>query len=407
MTENKKKWYKSEAGVKSIILLTVLIDVVGMGVIIPVLPFYVESFGVSSFVVTLLFSAFAFFSFISGPFLGALSDRIGRRPVLIMSIASTALGWFVFAGAKSVWVLFLGRIIDGLAAGNFPIAQSYLVDIAKSDKERTSNLGLIGAVFGIGFIIGPAIGATLGTISPALPFWFVGTLATLNVIGAYFFLPETLHQKVVGKKIPINPLIPLLKASKDKVLRSRYVAWFLFGTAFAGMQAIFALFTKTVFGFSPTATGYLFTSMGVILVLNQGFALKKIWLKYFNEADLEVWFFAVMIVGFILLDLKILVFFAVGLILTTVGQSTLRVVISSSVAGAAGQARRGEVMGIMASIISASMIAGPLIAGALFEINVSYPYIFSAMSLLVAFFIMKKCCVNEKIVEQENVEVLG
>ncbi|EKE19552.1 MAG: tetracycline resistance protein [uncultured bacterium] len=392
---------------KAIILLTVLIDVIGIGVIVPTMPFYVESLGASSFVIALLFSVFALFSFVSGPFLGTLSDRIGRRPVLIISIASTALGWFVFASAHSIAILFLGRIIDGLAAGNFPIAQSYLVDIAKTDKERTTNLGLIGAVFGVGFIIGPMIGASLGAISPALPFWFVGGLATLNMIGAYFFLPETHHEKSVGKKIPINPMIPIVGAMKDRALRSRYLVWFIFGTAFAGMQSIFALFAKEVFGFSATASGYLFTAMGVILVINQGFALKKVWLKYFNEVSLEVWFFVVMIAGFVLLDLKIFSLFAVGLLLTTVGQSTLRVVMSSSVAGVAGPSRRGEVLGIMASIMSVSMIVGPLVAGGLFEINVQLPYLLNAGLLTVAFVIMKKCCGTEKISEMESVEVVG
>lgn len=262
---------------KIIILLAVLIDVVGLGIIIPILPYYVESFGVSTFVVTLLFSVFALFSFVSGPFLGALSDKIGRRPVMIMSIASTAIGWFVFASAHAVWVLFLGRIIDGMAAGNFPIAQSYLVDIAKDDKERTTNLGLIGAIWGIGLIIGPAIGATLGAISPVLPFWIVGSLASLNVIGAYFFLPETHNNRAHHQKaISMNPLLPIVTAVKDRVLRPRYMAWFLFGIAFAGMQSIMALFMKSAFGFSATATGYVFTGMGIVLVINQAFALNKI-----------------------------------------------------------------------------------------------------------------------------------
>ncbi|KKP97477.1 MAG: Major facilitator superfamily [Candidatus Moranbacteria bacterium GW2011_GWE1_36_7] len=393
--------------VKIIIVLTVLVDVIGLGIIIPVLPFYVESFGVSSFVVTLLFSVFAFFSFISSPFLGALSDRIGRRPVLIASIVSTALGWFVFASANAVWVLFLGRVIDGIAAGNFPIAQSYLLDIAKNDKERTTNLGLIGAVFGIGFMVGPVIGATLGGISPALPFWFVGFLAMFNAIGAYFFLPETNHNKDTVKKIIINPFVPLFGAMKDDALRSRYLAWFLFGIAFAGMQSIFALFAMKVFGFSATTTGYLFTAMGVILVVNQGFALKRIWLKYFKEVDLEIWFFVVMILGFIFLDLKIFTLFVFGLFLTTVGQSTLRVVMSSGIASVAGAQKRGEVMGIMASIMSVSMIIGPLVAGALFVRNVQWPFLLNILLLLTAFFIMKKCCINEKIVTQENVEVIA
>jgi MFS family permease len=393
---------------KIIILLTVLIDVVGLGIIIPVLPYYVESFGVSDFVVTLLFSAFALFSFVSGPFLGALSDKIGRRPILIVSIASTAIGWFVFASAQSVWILFLGRIIDGAAAGNFPIAQSYLVDIAKTDKERTTNLGLIGAVFGIGFIIGPAIGSALSTISPAMPFWFVGCLATINVIGALFFLPETHHKREsMQKKIPINPMIPIVRAFGDSRLRGRYLAWFLFGTAFAGLQSVLALFTKSVFNFSAVTTGYLFTGMGIVLVINQAVALKKIWLRFFNEIDLEIWFFAVMALGFILADLKILWLFAIGIFFTTLGQSTLRVVMSSGVAGVAGELRRGEVMGIMASIMSVSMIVGPLLAGALFEKNVQFPFMVSVILLVLAFFIVKRSHNGAKIQQEVEIQTIA
>lgn len=159
---------------KLIILFTVFVDVIGIGVIIPILPFYVESFGASPLMVGLLFGVYSFFSFFSGPLLGSFSDRRGRRPVLIISILSSAIGWLVFASAKSIFFLFLGRIIDGLAVGNFSTAQSYLSDIAKNDKERTTNLGLVGAIFGIGFIIGPMLGGFLGSISETLPFWFVG-----------------------------------------------------------------------------------------------------------------------------------------------------------------------------------------------------------------------------------------
>ncbi|MEI7621119.1 MAG: MFS transporter [Candidatus Moraniibacteriota bacterium] len=392
---------------KVIIVLTVLIDVLGIGVIIPVLPFYVESFGVSSFVVALLFATFALFSFVSGPFLGALSDRIGRRPVLILSIASTALGWFVFASANAVWVLFLGRIIDGMAAGNFPIAQSYLVDIAKDDKERTTNLGIIGAVFGIGLIVGPFLGALLGAISPVLPFWFVGALALLNMIGAWFFLPETHHQRgKFDKKIEINPFLPLLRATKDKIMRLRYLAFFLYGTAFALMNGIFSLFVKEVFDFSAAQIGYFFAGMGIILVFNQTIFLKKIWLKYFTEKQLEVWFFPVMAGSFLLMDFHNLVSFVLGCVLITLAQSTLRVVLSSAMAASAGE-RRGEVMGTASSIVSASMVVGPLLGGALFARNFHWPFLFSAVLLILAFWLAEGYCKNEKITQSERVDVLG
>lgn len=384
-----QKLVRRIGGEKIIIVLTVFIDVLGLGIIIPILPFYVESFGVSAFAVTALFSVFSLFSFVSAPMLGALSDKIGRRPVLILSIASTAAGWFVFASAHMVWVLFLGRIIDGLAAGNFPIAQSYLADIAGSDKERTANLGIIGAVFGIGFIVGPAIGAVLSAVSPAFPFYFVGALATVNMIGAFFFLPET-HKNLDGqKKISLNPFSPLMRAARDKLLRSRYSAWFLFGIAVAGMQSVLALYLNNVYGFDSKAVGVVFTATGIIMVLNQGFLLRHFWLKKFKESFLEVWIFLFYAVGFLFAALPFKILFLFGLLIGALAQPILRVIMSSRSAGIAGEKRRGEALGIMASALSLSMIGGPLLAGFLFEIKPFLPFLVSAAALLAAFFTMK------------------
>ncbi len=275
---------------KLIILLTVLIDVLGIGIIIPVLPFYVESFGASAFIVTLLFATFSLFSFFSAPLLGALSDRIGRRPVLIVSIASTAIGWLVFAAATNIYWLFFGRIIDGLAAGNFPIAQSYLLDIAKTDKERTTNLGLIGAIFGIGLIIGPLLGGVLSQISLSFPFWFVGGLALFNMIMALFSLPETNKNINKNQKISLNPFTPIIKSFSNADLRPRLIAWFLFGLALAGQQSILALYLANGFKFNSFLISLVMGGTGIILVLNQAIFLKKIWLKYFSEEKLIIFF---------------------------------------------------------------------------------------------------------------------
>lgn len=392
---------------KVIIIFTVLLDVIGLGIVIPILPFYVQNFGATPFETTLLFSVFALCSFISSPFLGALSDKIGRRPVLILSMISTAVGWFVFANANAIWILFIGRIIDGMAAGNFPIAQSYLVDLARNEKERTTNLGLIGAVFGIGFILGPGVGATLSSVSPSFPFWIVGSLATLNVIAAFFFLPETHHNLDSKKKLRFNPLIPLAQAVKDKILLPRYTAWFLFGLSFSAMQSVFSLYVHDRFGFSAQVAGYLFMGMGVVMVFNQTYGLQNIWLKYFKERTLEIWFFLLMAMGFLFADLGIFGFFLVGIFMITLAQSTLRVVMSSGVAGAAGSGRRGEVLGIMASIVSAAMIVGPMIAGVLFQLNIILPFLLDVLLLLAAFLIMIKFSPKEKLSETANVDVLG
>ncbi len=374
---------------KIIIVLTVLIDVLGLGIIIPVLPFYVESFGASAFTLTMLFSVYALFSFVSGPFLGALSDRIGRRPVLIASIFSTAVGWFVFASAHALWVLFLGRIIDGMAAGNLPITQSYLVDIARNDKERTTNLGIIGAVFGIGFIIGPAIGGALSSISHPLPFFFVGGLALLNVFGALLFLPESLRHMDKEKEMVFNPFRPLVNAVTDKPLRSRYAAWFFFGLAFSGMQSVFALYMGKVFGFNVAMVGTIYTCMGIVIFLNQTFLLRIFWLRLFTEPSLEVWPFLSNAVGLLLLMVPSLFFLVSGIIFYVFSQSLLRVTVASRAAGIAGNRRRGEVLGIMSSVLSAAMIGGPLLAGLLFDIVPFLPFAACALAFVTGFVIMK------------------
>ncbi len=375
---------------KLVIILTVLIDVLGMGIVIPVMPFYLQNFGASPLTITLLFSVFSLCAFLSSPILGALSDKIGRRPVLLISILSTAIGWFVFASANVLWILFLGRIIDGLAAGNIPTAQSYLSDLSKTDKERSANLGMIGAIFGIGFIVGPAIGAVLALVSPSFPFWFVGVLATINLIAAYFFLPESHHNRNQDSKISLNPVRPIAGAFKDKALRSRYLAWFLYGMGLAAQQAIFALYLNWRFGFTAAITGYIMTAMGIALVIKQGFLLKNFWLKKFKESTIEVWFFLAAAISFLILIAPSFVIFSIGLIIMITTQSVIRVVMSSRAAGIAGHQRRGEVMGIMSSVLSASMVVGPLVAGLLSQTHKLMPFIFAAFSIFLAFIVMKR-----------------
>lgn len=377
---------------KLIIILTVFIDVLGMGIIIPILPFYVESFGASALTLTMLFSVFSLCSFLSAPVLGALSDRIGRRPVLILSIASTAIGWFVFASAHAVWILFLGRIIDGMAAGNFPIAQSYFGDMAKNSKERAANLGSIGAIFGIAFILGPLFGSLLSLVSRSFPFWFAGGLATLNVIGAFFFLPETHHDRNLEGKVNLNPFSPLWRAAKDAALRARYVAWFFFGLATSMLYSVFALYVGSQFGLKPAFIGFFYAGMGVLMAFNQGFLLRNFWLKRFKESSLEVWLFLSFAVAFMLMGLSNVILFVLGMLVNVFSQSTLRVVVSSRASGIAGSQRRGEVMGIMSSVLSAAMVAGPAIAGLVFDKHPSLPFLFGAASLLAAFAVMQRCC---------------
>jgi DHA1 family tetracycline resistance protein-like MFS transporter len=372
---------------KLLILLTVFIDIVGIGIVIPILPFYVERFSSSPMLITSLFAVYALCSFFSAPVIGALSDRVGRRPMLIASIFSTAIGWFVFAAAGNILFLFIGRIIDGVMAGNFPIAQSYLSDIARDDKERTANLGLIGAVFGVALIVGPFLGGVLAQLGHTVPFWFVGCLALFNAILALFILPET-HKGAGGRRISINPFIPIVHAVRDVQVRSNYAAWFLFGLAIASYQAVFALYLRDIFRFDEFTGGVLFGLVGVVIVFNQGLAMKHVWLRYFKEPVLELGMLAVFAVGFLLLSTTAFTVFCIALLFTTFGQSVLRVVMTSQVVGYASPARRGEVLGIMSSITGLSMTVSPFISGVLYEKYVALPFFVSAAYLAAAFVIL-------------------
>ena len=317
---------------KAIIIFTVFLDVLGLGVIIPVLPYYVESFNVSGIVITSLFAVFALCSFFSAPILGMISDRKGRRPVLLVSLASSAIGWLVFAFSTSIFGLFLGRIIDGLAAGNISTAQNYLIDISKDHKERTKNLGLIGAIFGVGFIIGPLVGGALSSISMKLPFIIVGVMALLNTVFAYFFLPETNHERST-EKFSLNPFSLIMKALKDKKVLPLYVAWLLFGIAISLNQSIFALYIAKVFSWTVIASGLLMALIGVIISINQAFFLNKVWLRYFKESALIIWTLIPCAIGYFIMAMPFKFAFIVGLVVTAFGQSILRVVMTSQTIG--------------------------------------------------------------------------
>lgn len=373
---------------KLIIIFTVLIDVIGIGIIIPVMPAYVESFNVSAFVVTLLFSVFSLFSFLSSPLLGVLSDKYGRRPILMASILSTSIGWFVFAGAPSLLFIFLGRILDGLAAGNFSTAQSAIADLSTDAKDRTANLGMVGAIFGLGFLVGPLIGGLLSKVSTAFPFWFVGGLSLLNFILAYFFLPETNKNLDRTKQIHWNPVKPIIVALQDLKLRRLYIIWFLFNMIAIGANSVFALYLMEQFGFGAYETGLFFTGVGLVIAFNQGFALKHFWLKKFTEKQLIILMFLLFSVGFGLMAYPSLRVFILGVVCMAFGQSVLRVAITSEIMGEADETERGQATGALTGVMSVASVIAPLYGGALLEVRHYAPFLLAAVLGLLALTVI-------------------
>lgn len=375
---------------KIIILSTVFVDILGFGIVIPILPFYLTEFGASPLTITILFSVYSFCAFLSAPLLGSLSDRIGRRPVLLLSIFSTSIGWFIFASAISIPFLFLGRIIDGIAAGNFTTAQSYLIDISQNDeKERIKNLGIIGATFGIGFILGPMVGGVLSTVSHAFPFYFAGSMALTNGIFAFFFLKESNHNRNT-EKFQYNPFDRLLNAYNNLALRPLYLKWFLFSVSVVIVQTIFALYAQNVFNYNSLHTGILFTVLGLVIALNQIFLLNKFWIRHFSENSLEQIMLSFAIIGLLLAATQNFCLFLASLPLLGTSQSVYRVIIANRAINKCDPKMKGEVMGIITSIMTGAMVIVPIAAGALFQINMSYPFIIGAGFAVIAFLLSYK-----------------
>src|ERR1700704_2144343 len=227
-----------------IIFLTIFVNLVGFGIIIPLLPFYAQTFGASPLVVGLLFAVFSLCQLTAAPALGDLSDRYGRRPILIFSLAGTVVSFVMLALAHSLAMLFAARIVDGLSGGNISTARAYVADVTEP-KDRARAYGLIGAAFGLGFIFGPALSGVLAKVSYTAPIWAAAAMTLAATALAWFWLPETVHRAQAGTGLPFRSLPELLRRP---ILRRVLVIDFVYWFAFAIFQTTFALFAAIRFG---------------------------------------------------------------------------------------------------------------------------------------------------------------
>jgi DHA1 family tetracycline resistance protein-like MFS transporter len=255
-----------------IIFLTIFVNLVGFGIIIPLLPYYAETFGASPVVVGLLFAVFSLCQLVAAPVLGDLSDRYGRRPVLVFSLAGTVISFVMLAVAHSVAMLFAARIVDGLSGGNISTARAYVADVTEP-KDRARAYGLIGAAFGLGFILGPALSAVLSHISYTAPIWAAAAVTLVATIMAWFWLPETVHRAHAGTGNPFRSLPGLLTRPP---IRRVLVIDFLYWCSFAVFQTTFALFAARRFDFGVAKTGYVFAAFGILGALIQGGLIRTV-----------------------------------------------------------------------------------------------------------------------------------
>src|SRR5262245_9386372 len=283
------------------IFLIVLVDVLGLTIILPLLPFYAESLGARPSTVGLLVSAYAICQLLAGPPLGQLSDRVGRRPVLLVSQMGTCIGFLILAYARSLWVVFLARIIDGLTAGNLTVAQAYIADVSDAEN-RARSFGIIGIAFGLGFFIGPGISGFLAQFSNTYPIFAAAGLSLTSILCTYFLLPSVVPHPHPELEKGLSRWSSLTQSFKDKQLGPLLWQFFSFTFAFSIFFSGFALFAERRFihnglPFGTKEVGYVLAFSGLIGVLIQGGGIGSL-VKAFGENRLVQMGFATMAAGF-------------------------------------------------------------------------------------------------------------
>jgi DHA1 family tetracycline resistance protein-like MFS transporter len=348
------------------LFLIVFIDLLGFGVILPLLPFYAESFGASPTLIGLLVASYAAAQLIGAPVLGRISDRVGRKPVLLISLAGTFIGFLMLGFANSLVMLFASRIIDGFTGGNISVAQAYITDIT-DESNRAKGLGLLGAAFGLGFIIGPALGGTLSVYGYALPAFVAAGLSLVSILGVLLFLPESLTAEArnafADRDRPKFSLQNLWQAINRPRVGPILNVRFFYGLAFATFQTIFPLYAQVKLGLDARSTGFVLAYVGILVVFFQGFLVG--WLAArFNEYRLI--FLATLIMTVTLFawavapnTLAILIILAP----MAFAAGTLNTLLNSTLSKAVYPEEVGGTLGISASLESLTRVISPSAGG--------------------------------------------
>jgi DHA1 family tetracycline resistance protein-like MFS transporter len=362
-----------------IIFLTIFVNLVGFGIIIPLLPYYAQTFGASPVIVGLLFAVFSLCQLAAAPALGDLSDRHGRRPILIFSLAGTVISFVMLAVAQSVTMLFAARIVDGLSGGNISTARAYVADVTEP-KDRARAYGLIGAAFGLGFILGPALSGILSRVSYTAPIWAAAGLTLAATVMAWLWLPETVHRAHAGVGNPFRYLPDLVKRP---LVRRVLVIDFIYWCAFAVFQTMFALLVAQRFGFDAARTGYLFAGFGVLGAIIQGGLIRSVVRRLGDKRTFMVGV-ALGAIGLIAAAVvRTPAMFIVALVPVALGIGFGHPTMSSLVSLVAKGDEQGRVQGAASAVESLGRTVGPVWGSAsLQHIGESVPYVSAAILLL-------------------------
>ncbi len=376
----------------AILLLTIFIDLLGFGIVIPILPNYAKELGGSAMWTGIISGVYALCAFISTPTWGALSDRYGRRPLLLGTILFSTVAYILFAFSTTLLILFISRVIAGLGSGNIGVAQAYMSDVTAPEK-RTKTMGLIGAAFGMGFILGPPIG---GFIAADLGFAWIGyitaMLCVLNFILAYFLLDESLVEKKI-KKIQIIPWKEFKNHFAVKQRASIFIYNFLYVTAFSMFQITATLLWEDKYGYNEKQRGYLFMFIGLCSAIVQG-GLIATFKKVFTEKKLI--FFGSILMGVSILSIPFMSknmfipFQLIALGVMTIANGAIGPSVLSTLSLTAVSNEQGSLMGVHQSIGALARFAGPLLGSMLYAFDLHMPYVIACIILISCLLLIQQ-----------------
>jgi MFS transporter, DHA1 family, tetracycline resistance protein len=391
------------------IFLIVLVDILGLTIILPLLPFYAEKLGATAQQATLLVSVYAVCQLVAGPLLGRMSDRTGRKPLLLVSQVGTFIGFLILANAWALWVVFAARIIDGLTAGNLSLAQAYIADVT-APKDRARSFAVIGIAFGIGFLVGPGLSGFLSGYGYHWPIYAAAALSLTSIVCTATLLPanpplpegvsregaEDAPAGPGGARLSILAWGQYAQYFRRPGLASLLLQFFAFTIAFASFTSGFALFAERRFSwhahpFGPKEVGYVFAYSGFLGIILQGGLIGRL-VKRFGEAALVRAGFLAATVGYALLGAA----HGVALLLAAAtisafGNGVLRPALTSLITQQVSRREQGTVLGLNQSLLSIGQIAGPALAGALIGRGflASWAF-FAALVVMVGLLLSRK-----------------
>ncbi|EAD5705900.1 MFS transporter [Listeria innocua] len=381
-------------------LISVFLCGMGFSIIMPVVPFlvapYVSNSSEQALMVTLLTSVYALCVFFAAPGLGALSDRFGRRPVLLICFIGSAIGYFVFGLGGALWVLFLGRIIEGITGGSISTLFAFFADITP-EEQRTKYFGWVSAAAGAGAALGPAFGGVIAHFGYAMPFFFGAAITFINLVFGYFYMPETLKEENRLKRIPLirlNPFSQLLNILTIKHLGRLLIAAFLIWIPNGSLQAVMSQFAIDNFSWKPALIGLMFSIMGVQDILSQAFVMPKLLLRL-SDKQIAILGMIAEIIGYALIAASSIFILpqllVIGMFVFGFGDSIFGPAFNGMVSKSASASEQGRIQGGSQAIQSLARIIGPIIGGQIYiTLGHAAPAVMGVILIIVAIFILYK-----------------